>query len=78
MSSWQSDYLILHTRLRQARLDKGLTQATAGACIGVSERTYRDFEAGKIDRPAAEVFRLAHLLGIKIIISDGVIADGVD
>ncbi len=78
MSSWQSDYLTLHTRLRQARESQHLTQADAGACIGVSERTFRDFESGKIDRPAAEVFRLAHVLGIKIIISDGVIADGVD
>ena len=78
MSNWQSDYLTLHTRLRQARESQHLTQAVAGACIGVCERTYRDFEAGKIDRPAADVFHLAHVLGIKIIISDGVIADGVD
>ena len=78
MSNWQSDYLTLHTRLRQARQSKRLTQAGAGECIGVCERTYRDFEAGRTDLPAAVVFRLAHVLGIKIIISDGVIADGVD
>tara|TARA_R110002167_G_scaffold248302_1_gene454283 strand:- start:197 stop:433 length:237 start_codon:yes stop_codon:yes gene_type:complete len=78
MSNWQSDYLTLHTRLRQARQSKRLTQAGAGESIGVCERTYRDFEAGQTDLPAAVVFRLAHVLGIKIIISDGVIADGVD
>ncbi|AJD50320.1 MULTISPECIES: helix-turn-helix transcriptional regulator [Pseudomonadota] len=78
MSAWQSDYLTLHTRLRQARQSKRLTQAGAGERIGVCERTYRDFEAGRTDLPAAHVFRLAHVLGIKIIISDGVIADGVD
>lgn len=78
MSHWQSDYLTLHTRLRQARENQHLTQAGAGECIGVCERTYRDFEAGRTDLPAAHVFRLAHVLGIKIIISDGVIADGVD
>ena len=78
MSNWQSDYLTLHTRLRQARQSKRLTQAGAGECIGVCERTYRDFEAGRTDLPAAVVFRLAPLLGINIIISDGFIADGVD
>tara|TARA_R110002012_G_scaffold23178_2_gene78930 strand:- start:121 stop:357 length:237 start_codon:yes stop_codon:yes gene_type:complete len=78
MSNWQADYLTLHTRLRQARLDKGLTQTGAGHCIGVCERSYRDFEAGRIDLPAAHVFRLAHALGLKIILSDGVIANGVD
>tara|TARA_R110000787_G_scaffold262857_1_gene368475 strand:+ start:322 stop:558 length:237 start_codon:yes stop_codon:yes gene_type:complete len=78
MSNWQSDYLTLHTRLRQARQSKRLTQAGAGECIGVCERTFRDFESGKTDLPAAHVFRLAHVLGIKFIISDGVIADGVD
>ncbi|WOI08979.1 helix-turn-helix transcriptional regulator [Thalassospira lucentensis] len=78
MSAWQSDYLTLHTRLRQARQAQHLTQAGAGECIGVCEHTYRDFEAGRTDLPAAHVFRLAHVLGIKIIISDGVIADGVD
>ncbi|WP_417834004.1 helix-turn-helix transcriptional regulator [Thalassospira xiamenensis] len=78
MSSWQSDYLTLHTRLRQARESQHLTQAGAGERIGVCERTYRDFEAGRTDLSAAHVFRLATVLGIKIIISDGVIADGVD
>ncbi|WP_417247591.1 MULTISPECIES: helix-turn-helix domain-containing protein [Pseudomonadota] len=78
MSNWQSNYLTLHTRLRQARQSQRLTQAGAGDCIGVCERTFRDFESGKSDLPAAHVFRLAHVLGIKIIISDGVIADGID
>ncbi|AUG55906.1 helix-turn-helix domain-containing protein [Thalassospira marina] len=76
MSHWQAEYLALHTRLRQIRRQKGLTQTDAGQCIGVSERTYRDFEAGRIDLSAAHLFRLAHALGFQIVISNGVNANG--
>jgi hypothetical protein len=44
----------------------------------VSERTYRNFENGTGELEGAKLFKLASSLGIKIIISDGVIADGVD
>ncbi|PKR56591.1 MULTISPECIES: helix-turn-helix transcriptional regulator [Thalassospira] len=76
--SWQSDYVTFHRRIHEQRKSLGISQPKAAEIIGVSERTYRTFETGGGDLEAAKVFKLANHLGIKIIISDGVIADGVD
>ncbi|MDP2699943.1 helix-turn-helix domain-containing protein [Thalassospira sp.] len=76
--SWQGDYLTFHRRIQEQRKALGLAQPKAAAIVGVSERTYRNFENGVGDLDAAKLFKLANELGIKIIISDGVIADGVD
>ena len=76
--SWQSDYVTFHRRIPEQRKSLGISQPKAAAIIGASERTYRTFETGGGDLEAAKVFKLANHLGIKIIISDGVIADGVD
>ncbi len=61
-----AEYLALHVLLRKARRRARLTQAGAGELIDVCERTFRDFEAGRGDLPAAKVFRLADLLGVRI------------
>lgn len=76
--SWQSDYLVFHRRIHEQRKAHGITQMNAATLIGVSERTYRNFENGTGELEGAKLFKLANSLGIKIIISDGVIADGVD
>lgn len=76
--NWQSDYLVFHRRIHEQRKALGMSQIKASTLIGVSERTYRNFENGTGELEGAKLFKLAHSLGIKIIISDGVIADGVD
>lgn len=76
--SWQSDYLQFHRRLHEQRKSLGMTQPSAASLIGVSERTFRNFENGTGELEGAKLFKLANSLGIKIIISDGVIADGID
>jgi transcriptional regulator with XRE-family HTH domain len=76
--SWQSDYLVFHRRIHEQRKALGMSQVKAASLIGVSERTYRNFENSAGELEGAKLFKLAHSLGIKIIISDGVIADGVD
>ena len=76
--NWQADYLKFHRRLHEQRKARGMTQPKAASLIGVSERTYRNFENGTGELEGAKLFKLASSLGIKIIISDGVIADGVD
>lgn len=64
--SWLSEYLTLHACIKLARHEQGLTLAEAGAVAGICEQSYRDFEAGRGDLPAARVFRLADALGIRV------------
>lgn len=68
-TSWLSDYLTLHAYISVERRNRGLTQAQAGELIDVCERSYRDFETGRGDLPAARIFRLADALGIRIQIN---------
>ncbi|MEQ5775708.1 helix-turn-helix transcriptional regulator [Thalassospira sp. NFXS8] len=67
--SWQADFVLLTYRIRKERLDKGLSQIEAANLIGVCERSYRDFEAGKSDLSSSRLFKLAQALGIQILIS---------
>lgn len=76
--NWQADYLVFHRRIHEQRKALGMSQPKTASLIGVSERTYRNFENGTGELEGAKLFKLASSLGIKIIISDGVIADGVD
>lgn len=70
-SNWQIEYLKTHARIRAARKFKGLTQAEAGDLIGICERTYRDFEAGRTDIQSARLFRLAEVLNLRITLTHG-------
>ncbi len=66
MTDWRAEYLALHVQMHRARRRLGLTQAGAADLIEVCERTFRDFEAGRGDLPAAKMFQLADALGIHI------------
>ena len=65
-AGWASEYLALHVLMHRTRRRLGLTQAAASGLAGVCERTFREFEAGRGDLPAAKVFQLADALGIHI------------
>lgn len=63
---WKGDLLTLQARIKKARKAAKITQAQAGQIIGVCERSYRDFENGDKDIPAASLFLLAATLGIRV------------
>lgn len=67
--NWQSELVSLTSRLRKARLDKGLSQSQIASQLGICERSYRDFEAGKSDLSSSRLFKLAQSLGVRILIS---------
>tara|TARA_R110001583_G_scaffold195530_1_gene375481 strand:- start:20530 stop:20769 length:240 start_codon:yes stop_codon:yes gene_type:complete len=67
--NWQSELVSLTSRLRKARLDKGLSQSQIASQLGMCERSYRDFEAGKRDLYSSRLFKLAQSLGVRIFIS---------
>jgi DNA-binding XRE family transcriptional regulator len=67
--SWQADFVLLTYRIRKERLDQGLSQIEAATLIGICERSYRDFEAGKRDLSSSRLFKLAQILGVRIFIS---------
>ena len=75
---WQADYWALHRRICAGRQRKGWETQEAADFIGVSAKQYEDFEAGLGELPAPQLFKIANATGIRIIISDGVIADGID
>ncbi|WP_255448439.1 helix-turn-helix transcriptional regulator [Telmatospirillum sp. J64-1] len=63
---WKSDLLVLQARIHKARKVQKITQAQAGAIIGMTERSYRDFENGHKDLSAEKLFQLAAALGIRV------------
>lgn len=63
---WKGDLLALQASIRKARKSRKITQTEAGAIIGVTERTYRDWENGAADIPASSLFLLAASLGIRV------------
>ncbi|AUG51516.1 helix-turn-helix domain-containing protein [Thalassospira marina] len=67
--SWQSELVVLTSRLRKARVNNGLSQSQVASQLGICERSYRDFEAGKRDLSSSRLFKLAQTLGIRILIS---------
>lgn len=68
---WKSDLLTVQARIHKARKAAKITQAQAGEIIGVSDRTYRDFESGEKDIPASSLFLLAASLGIRVFSPEG-------
>lgn len=68
---WKGDLLNLQARIHKARKAAKMTQAQAGEIIGMTERSYRDFECGKKDIPAASLFQLAAALGIRVFNPEG-------
>lgn len=50
-------------RIRSVRCALGLTQAEAAALCGVSERSYRDIELGRVRMAALEALCVLEALG---------------
>ncbi|KJS38259.1 MAG: hypothetical protein VR70_10520 [Rhodospirillaceae bacterium BRH_c57] len=63
---WKGDLLALQARIHKARRAQKITQAQAGAIIGVSGRTYREWEGGGTEISASSLFLLAASLGIRV------------
>lgn len=63
---WMADATAIRIAIIQERKARKLTQADAGALIGVSDRTYRAFENGHSDIPSLKLFQLCGRLGIRI------------
>lgn len=53
-------------RIRTLRKEAGLTQKETAAAIGVTDRTYQNYEAGASLPPAAVLSRLAATLGVRV------------
>ncbi len=66
-AGWRGDYLALHALIRRRRKALRLTQAEAGAAVGLSERSYRDIEAGRRDIGAEALFRLCAALNLRLV-----------
>jgi transcriptional regulator with XRE-family HTH domain len=63
---WKGDLLTLMGRIHRARKAAKMTQAEAGAIIGVTDRTYREYESGDTSMTADDLFQLAAALGIRV------------
>ncbi|MCA1972085.1 MAG: helix-turn-helix domain-containing protein [Caenispirillum sp.] len=61
---WMADATAVRIAIIQQRRQLRLTQAEAGALIGVSDRTYRAFENGHSDLPSLKLFQLCGRLGL--------------
>lgn len=46
-------------RIRNFRIDRGLTQSQIAEVVGVSQNTYSQYEIGKLNYPLDVVIRLA-------------------
>lgn len=53
-------------RIRTLRKEAGLTQKETAARIGVTDRTYQNYEAGASLPPAAVLSRLAATFGVRV------------
>lgn len=53
-------------RLRDLRLQAGLTQAELGSAIGAKDRAVRDWEHGRVEPRVAVLQRLAAKLGVEV------------
>ncbi|WAJ26825.1 helix-turn-helix domain-containing protein [Antarcticirhabdus aurantiaca] len=56
----------LATRIREARISKGLTQSALADEIGVTYQQYQKYESGQNRITAARLFRLARALDLPI------------
>ncbi|MCA1974825.1 MAG: helix-turn-helix domain-containing protein [Caenispirillum sp.] len=66
---WKKWLIATRRAVVTARKSVGLTQAEAGLLVGVSLRTYRDWEAGKADLQAGKVVHLCGLFGLTVSLS---------
>lgn len=56
-----------NTRIKRLRKDRGWTPAKLAEEAGVSVRTVRDIEAGRVDEPrVGTIFSIAEALGVKV------------
>jgi len=58
--------LMLNTRLREARMDKGFTQQALSEEVDVALRTYQCYEQGRIAPSLEVLIKLANALDISI------------
>ena len=54
-------------KIRTLRTAKGMTQVEVSRYLGVSERTYQNYEAGKYPRNSETYIRLAELFGVDAV-----------
>jgi len=53
-------------RVRELRKAKGRTQKQMGDFLGLTERTYRAYEAGEVDPPSSKAIKLADYFDVSI------------
>ena len=53
-------------RVRELRKAKGRTQKQMGEFLGLTERTYRAYEAGEVDPPSSKAIKLADYFDVSI------------
>lgn len=53
-------------RIKSLRNDKKLLQKDIANILGITERQYRDYEAGKVDPPTSKTVKLADCFDVSI------------
>ena len=53
-------------RIKSLRNDKKLLQKDIANLLGITERQYRDYEAGKVDPPTSRTIKLADYFDVSI------------
>ena len=53
-------------RLKELRKIKGSTQKQMGTFLGLTERTFRQYEAGEVDPPSSKAIKLADYFDVSI------------
>lgn len=51
-------------RLKQARLERGYTQAEIAAKLGIPQQNYQRYESGKFDLKMSSIFNICKALNI--------------
>lgn len=53
-------------RLKELRKSKGETQKQVAEFLGLTERTFRQYEAGEVDPPSSKAIKLADHFDVSI------------
>lgn len=53
---------LVGTRVRQARLDAGLTQTEAAEVVGISQNVWSGYESGRVNIPLDTLARIVEIL----------------
>jgi HTH-type transcriptional regulator/antitoxin HipB len=61
--------------LKGFRKAAGLTQASMAAQLGVTQQTYAQLEANPAAASMERMFKVLRVLGVEMMLTDGVIAD---